>query len=110
MTLPLLSIGGRGVVSVVGNLVPADMKGLIDAFDAGDLEAARAAHHRLFTLCRDLLGLASNPIPIKRAMAMVGRDTGDVRLPLVPLEQPLADRLRTVLREYGLSVHEPQPA
>jgi hypothetical protein len=43
-------------------------------------------------------------------MAMVGRDTGDVRLPLVPLEQPLADRLRTVLREYGLSVHEPQPA
>jgi 4-hydroxy-tetrahydrodipicolinate synthase len=110
LTLPLLSIGGRGVVSVVGNLVPADMKGLIDAFDAGDLEAARAAHHRLFTLCRDLLGLASNPIPIKRAMAMVGRDTGDVRLPLVPLEQPLADRLRTVLREYGLSVHEPQPA
>jgi 4-hydroxy-tetrahydrodipicolinate synthase len=110
MTLPLLSIGGRGVVSVVGNLVPADMKALIDAFDAGDLEAARAAHHRLFALCRDLLGLASNPIPIKRAMAMVGRDSGEVRLPLVPLEPPLAARLRAVLREYGLAVKEPQPA
>jgi 4-hydroxy-tetrahydrodipicolinate synthase len=104
MTLPLLAIGGRGVVSVVGNLVPADMKALIDAFDRGDLAAARRLHAKLFTLCRDLLGLASNPIPIKAAMKMVGRDTGDVRLPLVSLEQPLADRLRQVLVDYGLSL------
>ena len=102
MTLPLLAIGGRGVVSVVGNLVPADMKALIDAFDAGNLAEAQALHYRLFTLCRDLLGLASNPIPIKAAMAMLGRDTGDVRLPLVNLEKPLADKLRGVLRSYGL--------
>ena len=104
MTLPLLAIGGRGVVSVVGNLVPADMKALIDAFDAGNLAEAQALHYRLFTLCRDLLGLASNPIPIKAAMAMMGRDTGEVRLPLVNLEKPLADKLRGVLREYGLAV------
>jgi 4-hydroxy-tetrahydrodipicolinate synthase len=104
MTLPLLAIGGRGVVSVVGNLVPADMKALIDAFDKGDLAAARRLHGKLFTLCRDLLGLASNPIPIKAAMAMIGRDTGDVRLPLVSLEKPLADKLRTVLADYGLPV------
>ena len=102
MTLPLLAIGGRGVVSVVGNLVPADMKALIDAFDAGNLAESQALHYRLFTLCRDLLGLASNPIPIKAAMAMLGRDTGDVRLPLVNLEKPLADKLRGVLRSYGL--------
>jgi 4-hydroxy-tetrahydrodipicolinate synthase len=102
MTLPLLSIGGRGVISVVGNIVPADMKALCDAFDAGDLAQARALHHKLFSLGRDLLGLASNPIPIKAAMAMLGRDSGQVRLPLVSLELPLADKLRQVLTAYGL--------
>ena len=102
MTLPLLAIGGRGVISVVGNLVPADMKALCDSFDAGDLAAARAWHLKLFTLCRDLLGLASNPIPIKAALAMVGRDTGDVRLPLVPLEPAHADKLRRAIVDYGL--------
>ena len=107
MTLPLLAIGGRGVISVVGNIVPADMKALCDAFDAGDLVRARALHHKLFGLGRDLLGLASNPIPIKAAMAMLGRDTGDVRLPLVSLEAPLAARLRQVLVAYGLDVRQP---
>jgi 4-hydroxy-tetrahydrodipicolinate synthase len=104
MTLPLLAIGGRGVISVVGNIVPADMKALCDAFDSGDLARARALHHKLFGLGRDLLGLASNPIPIKAAMAMLGRDTGEVRLPLVNLEAPLAARLRQVLAAYGLDV------
>ena len=104
MTLPLLAIGGRGVISVVGNLVPADMKALIDAFDSGQLATARRLHGRLFTLCRDLLGLASNPIPIKAAMAMLGRDTGEVRLPLVSLEPALAAKLRQVLADYGLPV------
>ncbi len=104
MTLPLLAIGGRGVVSVVGNLVPADMKSLISAFDAGDLALARRLHGTLFTLCRNLLGLASNPIPIKAAMAMVGRDSGEVRLPLVSLEPPLAETLSRVLCDYGLPV------
>ena len=107
MTLPLLAIGGRGVISVVGNIVPADMKALCDAFDAGDLARARALHHKLFGLGRDLLGLASNPIPIKAAMAMLGRDTGDVRLPLVSLEATLAARLRQVLVAYGLDVRQP---
>jgi len=107
MTLPLLAVGGRGVISVVGNLVPGDMKALCDAFDEGDLATAQALHLKLFTLCRDLLGLASNPIPIKAALAMVGRDTGDVRLPLVPLEEPLAAKLRQVITAYGL---EPQLA
>jgi len=104
MTLPLLAVGGRGVVSVVGNLVPGDMKALCDAFAAGDLAKARSLHIKLFGFCRDLLGLASNPIPIKAAMAMVGRDTGDIRLPLVPLEPQLAEKLRGVLTAYGLPV------
>ena len=103
MTLPLMAIGGRGVISVVGNLVPADMKALCDAFDAGDLAKARALHLKLFTLCRELLGLATNPIPIKAALAMIGRDTGEVRLPLVPLEADLVAKLQNVLADHGLT-------
>lgn len=103
MTLPLMAIGGRGVISVVGNLVPADMKALCDAFDAGDLAKARALHLKLFTLCRELLGLATNPIPIKAALAMIGRDTGEVRLPLLPLEADLAAKLQSVLADHGLA-------
>jgi 4-hydroxy-tetrahydrodipicolinate synthase len=104
LTLPLLAIGGRGVISVVGNIVPDDMRDLCAAFDRGDLATARALHHKLFALCRDLLGLASNPIPIKAALAMLGRDSGDLRLPLVALEPALADRLRLALEAYGLPV------
>jgi 4-hydroxy-tetrahydrodipicolinate synthase len=92
------------VISVVGNVVPADMKALCIAFAKGDIATAQALHRKLFGLCRDLLGLASNPIPIKAAMAMLGRDTGDVRLPLVPLEAPLAAQLRGALAAYGLPV------
>jgi len=110
MTLPLLAVGGRGVISVVGNIVPGDMKALCDAFDAGDLAAARARHLELFTLARDLLGLASNPIPIKAAMAILGRDSGELRLPLVPLEAALVDRLRRVLSDHGVHRRHPQPA
>jgi len=104
MTLPLLAVGGRGVVSVVGNLVPADMKALLDAFDAGNLAEAQRLHAKLFSLGRDLLGLASNPIPIKAALKMVGRDTGEVRLPLVPLAAEPAARLHRLLADYGLPV------
>jgi 4-hydroxy-tetrahydrodipicolinate synthase len=104
MTLPLLAVGGRGVVSVVGNLVPADMKALIDAFDAGNLAEAQRLHTKLFSLGRELLGLASNPIPIKAALKMVGRDTGEVRLPLVPLAAEPAARLHRLLADYGLPV------
>ena len=104
LTLPLLALGGRGVISVVGNIVPGDMIALCRAFETGDLATARRLHVRLFGLCRDLLGMASNPIPIKAAMAMLGRDTGEVRLPLVPLEAPLAASLRRALEAHGLAV------
>jgi 4-hydroxy-tetrahydrodipicolinate synthase len=105
MTLPLLSVGGRGVVSVVGNIIPNDMKDLLDAFERGDLNEAQKLHRKLFVLGRNLLGLASNPIPIKAAMKMLGRDTGDIRLPLVPLEAEPTARLHKVLADYGLPVN-----
>jgi 4-hydroxy-tetrahydrodipicolinate synthase len=102
LTLPLLSIGGRGVVSVVGNIVPRDMKALVRAFDAGQLGDAQGWHRRLFPLCRDMLGVATNPIPIKTAMKLLGRGTGELRLPLCPLDATSEARVRQTLREYGL--------
>jgi 4-hydroxy-tetrahydrodipicolinate synthase len=102
LTLPLLSIGGRGVVSVVGNIVPRDMKALLRAWDSGDVATAQACHRRLFPLCRDMLGVATNPIPIKTAMKLLGRGSGEMRLPLCPPDQVGEDRIRTSLRNFGL--------
>lgn len=102
LTLPLMSIGGRGAVSVVGNIVPKDVIAMIDAFNAGDLATARQRHYKLFRLCRELLGLSTNPIPIKAAMAMLGRDSGELRLPMTPLNSSQEKVLRQTLTEYGL--------
>ncbi len=102
MTLPLLSVGGEGVISVVGNIVPQDMLALIDEFRAGNLAAAAARHHRLFVLCRQMLGLSTNPIPIKCAMKLLGRDTGDLRLPMTPLSAAEESQLRAALTNHGL--------
>ncbi len=102
LTLPLMSIGGRGVVSVVGNMIPKDVIALTGAFDAGNLDEARRWHHKLFPLCRDMLGLSTNPIPIKAAMKMVGRDTGELRLPMTPLTADEEAKLRQTLTDYGL--------
>ncbi|HWB01332.1 MAG TPA: 4-hydroxy-tetrahydrodipicolinate synthase [Pirellulales bacterium] len=102
LTLPLLAVGGRGVISVVGNIVPGDMIGLLSAFEAGNLPEAQRWHRKLFPLCRDMLGLATNPIPIKAAMKMLGRDTGELRMPMTPLSSSEEGRLRTTLTAYGL--------
>jgi 4-hydroxy-tetrahydrodipicolinate synthase len=102
LTLPLLSIGGRGVVSVVGNIVPRDMLALLGAFNSGDMASAQRWHYKLFQLCRDLLGLSTNPIPIKAAMKLLGRDTGELRLPMTPLGAGDEQKLTTTLRTYGL--------
>ncbi len=102
LTLPLLSVGGRGVVSVVGNIVPRDLKALCAAFDAGRIEEAQRWHRKLFHLCRDMLGVATNPIPLKAAMKILGRDTGELRLPMCPLDAAGEERVRKTLREYGL--------
>ncbi len=102
LTLPLLALGGRGVVSVVGNIVPRDVQALLKAFASQDLPAARQWHYKLFPLCRDLLSLATNPIPIKCAMKVLGRDTGEVRLPMTPLTPAEEQKLVATLRTYGL--------
>jgi len=102
LTLPLMAIGGRGVISVVGNIVPQDMVALCKAFDAGNMVEALGWHQKLFPLCRDMLGLSTNPIPVKIAMRLLGRDTGELRLPMTQLSEAEEAKLRTTLANYGL--------
>lgn len=102
LTLPMLAVGGEGVVSVVANLVPKDVIGLINDFNAGEIGSAQKRHARLFPLCRDLLGLAPNPVPLKAAMALLKRGNGELRLPLCPLDESEAARLSAALAQYGL--------
>jgi 4-hydroxy-tetrahydrodipicolinate synthase len=102
LTLPLLAIGARGVVSVVGNIVPRDVLAMVRAFETGNLAEAQRWHRKLFPLCRDMLGLATNPIPIKAAMRLLGRDTGELRLPMTTLEPASEGKLRKALSAYGL--------
>lgn len=104
LTLPLMAVGARGVISVVGNIVPHDMIALIEATDDGDLATAFKWHCKLFGLCRDMLGLSTNPIPIKAAMEMLGRDSGEMRLPMTPLEAGQKSALRKTLVAYGLLI------
>ena len=102
LTLPLLAVGGEGVVSVVGNLVPQDMIAMVNAFRSGDVAEAQKLHRQLFPLCRDLLGINSNPIPLKAAMAELGRDSGELRLPMVGLSDTEHEFLLKTLAAYGL--------
>lgn len=102
LTLPLMAIGGRGVISVVGNIVPKDVLSLFNAFEAGKTGEAQRWHNKLFPLCRDMLGLATNPIPVKAAMKFLGRDTGELRMPMTPLTAQEEAKLRTTLVSYGL--------
>src|SRR5262249_11164430 len=102
LTLPMLSIGAEGVVSVVANLVPRDVISMVEAYQRGETAEARRRHAQLFPLCRDLLGLAPNPIPIKTALALLGRASGELRLPLCPLDEHALLILRRTLVGFGL--------
>lgn len=100
-TLPLLALGGRGVISTVSNVVPGDMAGLVDAFAAGDLEKARALHFRMSPLI-DAIFIETNPIPVKAALAMMGKIDSELRLPLCPMTEKNEAVLKKVMQEYGL--------
>src|SRR5215471_4253968 len=103
LTLPLMAVGGRGVISVAGNIVPRDVIALCKAFDSGNIAEAQKWHQKLFPLCRDMLGLSTNPIPIKAAMKILGRDSGEMRLPMTPLERDAETKLRKTLTTYGVN-------
>ncbi len=102
LTLPMMSVGAEGVISVAGNIVPHDLIAMVQAAAAGDYVQACQWHHKLFPLCRDMLGLSTNPIPVKTAMKILGRDAGELRLPMTPLSAAQTEQLRQSLANYGL--------
>jgi 4-hydroxy-tetrahydrodipicolinate synthase len=103
LTLPMMAVGAAGVVSVVGNLVPKDVMSMVAAAVRGDWSDARRRHLKLFPLCRDLLSIAANPIPLKVALSILGRGNGEMRLPLLPPDDRGRDALRRTLERYGLT-------
>lgn len=107
LTLPIASVGGRGVISVVGNLLPEKVARLCALLLAGDWEAARSLHADLLPLSRGLLSLGSNPEPIKTALALQGRDTGDLRLPLCPPDAATTRAIKELLASTGALSREP---
>jgi 4-hydroxy-tetrahydrodipicolinate synthase len=100
-TLPLMSIGAAGVISVVGNIAPKDMAGLCEAALAGDFIKARKLHYKLLPLMR-AMELEVNPVPVKAALAMMGLVQATVRSPLAQLSANSAKALKKALKDYKL--------
>ena len=101
ITLPLLAIGGSGVVSVIANIVPRETADLVHAALDGDWKRARDLHYRLFPLARAAF-LETNPIPIKEAMAMAGMLEPEFRLPMCRMGDANREKLRAILKPYAL--------
>jgi len=101
LTLPVLSVGGKGVVSVASHVAGPKIREMIDCFRAGDTQKAAEIHQRLMPLFKGLF-LATNPIPLKAALNMLGWNVGETRSPLNPLPEHLADNLRALLDDFGL--------
>jgi len=101
ITLPLLAIGGHGVVSVIANILPRETAEMVHAALDGDWKRARDLHYRLFPLARAAF-LETNPIPIKEAMGMAGMIEPEFRLPMCRMSDANRERLRAVLTQYAL--------
>jgi 4-hydroxy-tetrahydrodipicolinate synthase len=100
-TLPLLAMGGAGVISVISNVVPADMAGLVDAFIAGDINKAKLLHHKMAPLMEALF-VEVNPIPVKAALAMMGKIKEEYRLPLCKMADANREKLKKAMADYKL--------
>ena len=101
LTLPLLSIGGEGVISVAANIIPKDIVRMIAAFNAGKTKEAQEIHYKMLPLIKALF-IETNPAPIKAAMGLLGICSDTVRLPLCPLEKSNLTKLKQALMDYGL--------
>ncbi|MCP4668172.1 MAG: 4-hydroxy-tetrahydrodipicolinate synthase [Deltaproteobacteria bacterium] len=101
VTLPVLSLGGKGVVSVVANIVPRDSADLVKAWEEGRVEEARALFFKLLPLCKAMF-YETNPIPVKTSLALMGKITDEFRLPMCNIGPANLDRLKKALQDYGL--------
>ena len=100
-TLPLMALGGHGVISVISNVAPADMAAMVDAFVAGDLKKARTLHYKMVPLI-DILFVETNPTPVKAVLAMMKKISYEVRLPLYKLSDANYEKLKKIVVSYGL--------
>ena len=101
LTLPMMAVGGKGVITVTANLVPTKMAELVNAFRDGRLEAARAMHYELYPLFTALF-YETNPIPVKEALHLMGKIAPEIRLPLCPMGNDNKAKLLTVPKAAGL--------
>jgi len=102
LALPAIALGGHGLISVIGNILPAEAKALVEAALAGRRDEARKLQARLLPMM-DALFLESNPAPLKAALALAGYCSDFVRLPLVPASGPTRERLAELLPSFGLA-------
>jgi 4-hydroxy-tetrahydrodipicolinate synthase len=101
VTFPLLACGGAGVISVTANIMPKEIAAMIDAFDAGNLEEARRLHLQLMKI-HNAMFIETNPVPVKTALGLMGKCSGEVRLPLAPMSEANTEKLAQVMKHYGL--------
>jgi len=101
LTLPMMAVGGKGVITVTANIVPNEMAELVKTFSAGKIEESRRIHFKLSPLFGALF-LETNPIPVKEALGMMGKIDPELRLPLCPMAQDAREKLSRVLKEMGL--------
>ena len=101
LTLPIMAIGGKGVISVVANIMPKEIAGMVESFLKGDVKKTREIHYKLLPLMKALF-IETNPIPVKTAMKLMGMDTGELRLPMCEMEDSNLAKLKEVLKKYNL--------
>jgi 4-hydroxy-tetrahydrodipicolinate synthase len=101
LTIPMMAVGAKGVITVTANIAPADMAAMVDTFAAGQLDRARHLHDKMFPLFTALF-YETNPIPVKAALAMMGKINEELRLPLCPMASESREKLARVMKEYGL--------
>ena len=101
LTLPVLSIGGAGVVSVAANIVPRDTADLIKAWEEGRPDEARGLFYKLLPLCQAMF-FETNPIPVKTSLSLMGKIQDEMRLPLYPMAPANLEKLKNALSDYGL--------
>ena len=101
ITLPLLSLGGKGVVSVAANIIPADTAAVVKAWEDGDVAQAQKNFMKILPICKAMF-YETNPIPVKTSLALMGKITGGFRLPLCEMAPANLEKLKKTLKEYGL--------
>lgn len=101
LTLPLLSIGGIGIISVVANIVPKDVADMVSAFEKGDIKKAQNLHYKLLPLIKAMF-IETNPIPVKTAMGLMGLCQPTLRLPMCEMEEDNLAKLKKALKQYKL--------